>query len=97
VKSELKELTYPTYYFELDEGAYNAVLAGANVVLYLDFVDDVSFKKAQIFVNGHVLNVNTKDKQWFAILTLFVDKGSNAVEIVPRSTLDILNLEVVME
>ncbi len=96
--SQLKQASFPVYYFDLDQASFDAIRSGAgNLVLYLDFVDDITQKTATIFVNGKPLNVNTKNKQYFASISLFVDKGSNAIEVIPRAPLDIVNLEVDLE
>jgi len=96
LQTELIKPVYPTYYFEVDNEKIGAIRSGVPVILYLDFVEDLNRKNAQVFVNGHVLNVDTSRNQYWANINLFLSPGSNAISIIPRSTIDIVKLEVIL-
>lgn len=97
LRTQLKQAVHPTYYFEVDDPTLARIASGANAVLYLDFVDDVTYKAAQVFVNGRAFSVTTRDNQWWTSISRHLQPGTNAVEIIPRSSLDVVNLEVVLE
>jgi hypothetical protein len=98
VRSELKEVVHPTFYFEVEDEVYDVILTGADdVLLRLEFVDDLETKKADIVVNGHVRDLTQVGKEYELKLNPFIRKGRNAISIKPRTVLDILTLEVVIE
>jgi len=97
VKSSLKELKYPTFYFDVSGDAYNAVASGTHVVLTFEFADDVEYKKAQIWINGHLDGFATNDRVVEIPITLFVNKGNNVIEIKPQTTVDIVKLQASLE
>lgn len=97
IRTELKSVTYPSYYFDVDAHVDTALRSGSRAVLSLDFIDDVNTKSAQVFVNGRAFAVSTRDREWWTTITQYLQPGTNAITIIPRSTLDIVNLEVVLE
>ena len=98
LKSELKEVTFPTFYFTLDQETFDALLSGSrNVVMHLEFSNDVDMKKAEVFINGHLRGFDTREVSFSLVLNPFVRKGNNVIEIKPKTTLDIVNIRVVTE
>ncbi len=98
VKSELKELTYPTYYFEMNESIHEDVLENKlDAVLYLMFPDDIEDKKAEIIVNTHKAGLNTQESGYSLNIDSYMREGNNVVEIRPKTTLDVVELKVVLE
>jgi len=98
LKTELKELTYPTFYFELDEPMHAAIWNNeVSLKLYMDFPDDVEYKKAEVYVNGHLQGIDTYDRTFTMDLSPFVNIGNNVIEVKPKTTLDIPNLRVYLE
>lgn len=98
VKSKLRALEYPTYYFELSEEQYNAVQNNqSNINVYLRFVDDLEYKQGKILVNGHTAGIDQKDIDFEKNINSWIVRGNNAVKIVPERTLDIAELKVLLE
>lgn len=95
VKSELKEMLYPTYYFEVNETVYDEIVDGdMDVLLYFEFVSDVEQKKAEIWVNSHQRGIDTRDREYELNINSLVKQGNNVIEIKPKATLDVVNLRV---
>ncbi|MCX8146942.1 MAG: hypothetical protein N3D84_00555 [Candidatus Woesearchaeota archaeon] len=98
VKSELKELVYPTYYFEINSTLYEKIInEKVNAVLYMDFIDDIAQKKAEISVNRHKFGLDTKNMNYSRVINQYVREGNNVIEIKPLKAFDVLELRVVLE
>ena len=65
-----------------------------DVEVSLEFVDDADFKQGKIVVNGRDYSINVYDRIWSQNVTRSVKGGNNAVKIVPRTIMDIINLKV---
>lgn len=95
VKLTLKQPSYPSYYFDLDQNQFNNVVAGtANVTMNFLFTDSVSQKSADIFVNGILTHVDTRDSSWSKAISNYVRQGTNSIKIVPTITFEIADLQV---
>ncbi len=95
LKSELKEAGFPTFYFEVPEDLFAAVRAGsANIILSMEFPDNVELKRAELFINGHQQGVDTRERVFLLGINPFLQPGNNVIEIKPHTTLDIVNLQV---
>lgn len=98
LKSELKEVTFPTFYFELTQQDFDTVLSGSrHVVLHLEFPNDVDMKKAELFINGHLRGFDTRQGTYSLTIDPFVRKGNNVIEVKPKTTLDIVTIKVSLE
>ena len=98
VKSELKELTYPTYYFDINKTIQSDVLDGKlDAVLYLLFVDELEKKNAELTINTHKAGVDTRDREYSLNINPYIREGSNVVMIKPKTTLDVVELKVALE
>ncbi|HIH10953.1 TPA: hypothetical protein HA241_02090 [Candidatus Woesearchaeota archaeon] len=95
VNSKLKEVDFPTYYFEVSEEQYTAVNDGRlRLRLTLDFVDVVTSKIGEVVFNGHVENFDTKEVTDTFDLSDDLVRGNNALKIKPRKTLEIREVRV---
>ncbi len=95
LKTELKEMTFPTYYFDIDKETYDYVQSGQlNVRLAMEFPDDIEQKKADIYINGHAQDLYTTDRVFKLTLSPFVNLGNNVIEVKPKTTLEVVNLKV---
>ncbi len=93
--SKLKEVDFPTYYFELSNEQYEQVInEERRLRLTLDFVDSVSSKTGEILFNGHVHGFDTKEVFETLDLSIDVVRGNNAIKLRPRRTLEIRSLKV---
>ncbi len=96
VKSQLKEISYPAFYFEITPVVHDALLRGGIVELTLEFTNDIDVKRADLFINGHARSISTTESIVVLPITSFVAKGNNVIEIRPRTTLNIVNVRVVV-
>lgn len=95
VKTELKKMIHPTYYFEIEEDEYNLIEDGQlDILLDLEFTNDVDYKKADIVINGHTTSLDTYDKEYSKNIGPYIREGNNAVEITPKTRLNVLELKV---
>lgn len=95
IKSFLKEPVNPVYYFELeDEDFADVARSDVNLTINATFLDDNQWKNANLIVNGHSMTMTTRDDSFNANIDSFVFKGTNALEIIPEDTIDILKLDL---
>ena len=97
IESKLKEIEFPTYYFELSQSQYDDVVKERRRLrLQLDFVDVVTSKYGEIVFNGHALNFDTKESSTVLDLSADAVKGTNSLKIKPQKTIEIRELRVDM-
>ncbi len=90
VISKLKEVTYPTYYFELSEEQYNAIKTHKNdLKISLAFTDVTDERSGQIIFNGVNREFNTRNPTLTLDVSADVEKGSNSVVIKPRRAIEV--------
>ncbi len=95
IVSRLKEIDFPTYYFELSAEDFKTVGAGKlKVRLAMSFVDVVATKSGDLFFNGHRLPFDTKDVVFSVDVNNDVVQGNNAIKITPKKMLEIRELRV---
>jgi hypothetical protein len=93
--SKLKEIDYPTYYFQLSEEKYNNIVNSSyKVRVKMSFVDVDARKYGDLTINGHVIPFDTKAITYTADVTDYVVRGANAVKIKPGKTLEVRELRV---
>ena len=93
--SRLKEVDFPTYYFELSNEQYEDVFAeNLRLRVKLEFVDVVTRKSGQIIFNGHQEHFDTKELSYTFDLSEDIVKGNNALKIKPGKTLELRELRV---
>ncbi len=93
VKSDLKELEFPTYYFDLSYEEYRKIVDGdKRVRLTLNFVDVVARKFGDLEINGHKRYFDTKEVSYVLDVSDDIVQGTNALKIKPRKTLEVREL-----
>lgn len=98
IRLELKEPTHPTYYFDISSSRFNKVTEGAKkIYMRMLFTDDIERKKAELRINGIETNLDTKDREFLKDISDFVKKDSNAIKIIPKTSLEIIDLRVSYE
>ncbi|MBU4492821.1 MAG: hypothetical protein KKA61_00460 [Nanoarchaeota archaeon] len=98
VQTNLRELTYPTYYFEINETAFEKIENDAyDVKLVLEFVDDKKDKIMNLNINNRMIYVDTDEANYYKNIDDYVRKGNNFIKIEPLSMLDIVELRVELE
>jgi len=95
VASKIGKVEYPTYYFDLSAEQYDAITSGQkNAILTIRFRESVERKIGKVIVNGHYIGIDQKESDFVAKINDYVVRGSNAVQIVPSRTLDVVALIV---
>ncbi|MFH1133183.1 MAG: hypothetical protein V1735_01700 [Nanoarchaeota archaeon] len=97
VVTELKEIAYPTYFFDLSEDEFSSVEDdNMTVNMTFRFIEDETLKKADIYVNGHKTQLYTHGLAWSRNIDTFLEEGSNGVKIEPDGSLDVTELKVIL-
>ncbi|HSU72433.1 MAG TPA: hypothetical protein VLJ21_01130 [Candidatus Binatia bacterium] len=98
LKTELKEGASFIDYFELNSTAFRDVQdKRKKLLLHIDFVDDDKEKKAEINVNGKRDYLEQRGPSYERDIGSFAVENNNYVEVVPKSDLNIVKLEVRLE
>ncbi len=98
LNSELKEAVAPVYYFEIEKEDFEDIEENrTEAVLYIEFVDDISEKIADITVNNRLMRLDQTEVEFNQTISKWVDQGNNALKIEPEEVLDIVELKVSLE
>lgn len=98
VETELKEVIYVTYYFELNSTQLDDVKDGdKKATIRLEFVDDNENKRGTVNVNGHLTNIDQTEKDYSKILSSYWLKESNYIKLSPITTLNIAELRITLD
>ncbi len=97
LRLNLEEPIYPTYYFTLSpEMAKNLEddIAQLNVTLVFSNFED--YKKGEIWLNGYITEIETREGDYTRNLADFARENNNAIEIRPKSEkLDVVEMKVI--
>jgi hypothetical protein len=95
VESDLSSVEFPTYYFDVSNNEYEEVKEGnKRLRLELNFVDVVSSKYGSIVFNGHTRSFDTKEIEFVTDISEDIVRGTNAVKIKPKKTIEVRELRV---
>ncbi|MAG50916.1 hypothetical protein CL621_04765 [archaeon] len=98
VELELKEKTYPTYYFIVEDDDYALLKKGKiDASLDLTFANIDKLKEAQIFVNSERIDLYTESDTYSKDVSNYLKEGNNRLKIVPKNRFEITNLEISLE
>ncbi len=93
--SNLEEVDYTTYYFNLDYEQQQAIESENNAIkLNLEFIDDTTSKKGYVLVNGHKTHFDTKEISETIDIGSDIVQGNNALKLIPSKTIEIRELIV---
>ena len=95
IRSELTDIEYPVYYFELSEDNYDKVNSNDyKLQIQASFVETTSIKKGEFVFNGHVKNFETKKLTYAVDMSEDIVAGTNSLQLRPLRTLEIRELKV---
>jgi len=98
ITTDLKGLSYPTYYFEINESTYDKINNNTyDVKLTLEFIDDKKDKIMDLNINNRMNYINTDEGKYDKNIDSYVNEGNNFIKIGPLSILDIVELKVELE
>jgi len=95
IESKLKEIEYPTYYFDISLEQYEDIVdENKRLRLQLDFVDVFVSKYGDVVFNGHVKHFDTKEVTYTIDLSDDAVRGSNSIKLRPQKTLEVREVRV---
>ena len=95
---EMADAPSALYYFELNETQIIELQSeDKEAWVFIEFVDNNEDKKADININGHLRNIDQDEAEWDKDITEWVEEGNNYIEILPKNTLHIVNLQIFLE
>ena len=98
ITTDLRELTYPTYYFEVNETTFEKIENDTyDIKLVLEFVDDKRDKIMNLNINNRMIYVDTDEADYYKNIDGYAKEGNNFIKIEPLSMLDIIELKVELE
>jgi len=98
ITTDLRELSYPTYYFEINESIYDKIKGDEyDAKLTLEFIDDKKDKVMDLNINNRMIYVDTDEEKYYKNIDSYVKEGNNFIKIEPLSMLDIVELKVELE
>jgi len=98
ITTDLRELSYPTYYFEINESIYDKIKGDEyDAKLTLEFIDDKKDKVMDLNINNRMIYVDTDEEKYYKNIDSYVKEGNNFIKIEPLSMLDIIELKVELE
>ncbi|MAG60617.1 hypothetical protein CL619_02405 [archaeon] len=98
VKSDLIDVEYPTYYFQLTYEEEQSVLNDDDTVeVTLEFADEGETKAGYVSINGYKRHFDTTSSSYSFDISDYVTSGNNAISIQPSKTLEVRELLVDLE
>jgi len=97
VDLDLKETKTIAYYFELSDEQFDDVVDDIkDVNVTIEFVDNDKNKRATLSVNGHRVTIDQDEPVYGRNIDDWVERDNNYIEIIPKTTLDIVDLKVAL-
>ncbi|MBN2567132.1 hypothetical protein JXB02_03565 [Candidatus Woesearchaeota archaeon] len=99
VKTELKEIVYPVYYFDINSSLIRDIMDDrVDVNLSIEFIDDNKNKRVELNVNGHRTFIETDEPLYSRLLDRYVEERNNWIQFIPyRDAIDIVEFRVILE
>jgi len=98
VKVSLKQPVLPLYYFQLSQSQYNDLKSNSkDGILHFDFVKGTDDKNFNIVIDGYTYNIDTTNSTYKEDITKYLSQGENYIKLIPRTSLDIVNLQVFLK
>lgn len=99
VETKLKEIVFPTYYFELDDEEFQDVEDNnKDIILHFEFVKADEEREMEVIINGRkfTVEIDKGDTKLSKNIDDFVREEENYIKIVPRTVLEISKLKVTL-
>ncbi len=98
VKTEIKESPNFIDYFDVNATTFDAVTDDEkDIILKITFVDDKENKRAELNINGKRDFIDQREAIYERNLNSYIVEDNNYLELIPKSTLNIAKLEVILE
>ena len=98
VKTKLKSSPELVYYFNVDADQWETIEDDTyNVNLTVEFVEKGNLKEARFVVNGKETGLYTKERIYSKNIDYFMQPDNNALKIIPKSTLEIVQVLIKLD
>ncbi len=98
LRTKLKEPIYPLYFFSVNSTTFGRIENNAvNSTLSIRFVDDRERKTATVEINSQKTRLDTRMSNYSKNIDSFLVAGTNFLRIVPETTLNIVELKLVLD
>lgn len=98
VKTNLKDSAELVYYFEISQEQFEDISNDdLDTNLTIEFVQEGDYKEGYVVINGRQTGLYTRKRIYTRNIDSFVQEGNNAIKIVPKSTLNIINIIIKLE
>ncbi|MBI2143318.1 hypothetical protein HYU20_03180 [Candidatus Woesearchaeota archaeon] len=98
LRTRLKEPIFPIYFFSINSTVFRRIENDTvNSTLSILFLDDKERKTATIEINSQKARVDTRQANYSKNVDSFMVAGSNFLRIVPETTLNIIELKLVLD
>lgn len=90
----------PLFFFDIKSKFFDddgELLDAYDVHMDFTFTDDDSTKNAEVVINDGSFSFRTRDEEYSRNIDDWVEEGTNRIEIIPDSKLDIARLKVILE
>lgn len=96
LQTNYEENINPTYFFDISDEDYEILQTGlVDINLTFTFVNNEDYKELEARLNGHKIGVNTRNREYSVYVNpMDIEKGSNVLEIVPKSSMTIVKVEL---
>ena len=98
LRTKLKEPIFPVYFFTVNSSVFRRIENNTvNSSFALRFVDDKERKTATLEINNQKTRLDTRAANYSKNIDSFLVEGSNFIRILPETTLNILELKVLLD
>lgn len=98
LRTKLKEPIFPIYFFSLNNTVFRRIENNTiNSTLSIIFLDDKERKTATVEINNQKTRVDTRQANFSKNVDSFMVAGSNFLRIVPETTLNIVELKLLLD
>ncbi|MBI2141241.1 hypothetical protein HYU16_02345 [Candidatus Woesearchaeota archaeon] len=98
LRTKLKEPIFPVYFFTTNSTVFRRIENNTiNSSLSIRFVDDKERKTATLEINDQKTRLDTRAANYSKNIDSFLVEGSNFIRIVPETTLNIVELKVILD
>jgi hypothetical protein len=84
IATRLSSPTNPLYYFQVSDEQME-LLRTKKAVLKFEFPDDLSERRLVANLNGHRIDINTREREYTYVVTQMLRSENNYLEIIPRT------------
>lgn len=94
VRTKINDERNYVYYFKIEDATYDLMLDGIkDIDLNLDFLKD-EYKEGNLEINGYQRYFETSKDNYELKLNEYVKRGNNYIKIIPKNTLNIVEMTV---